>query len=126
GMSDTVIARFERSAADRLVLDPASRVEFQWPSGERFIRQPSAVHKGGALHFRQDGDRNYLYVGLGDGGSASLPAGSGNAQHPGSLLGKFLRLDVDGEGSDERGYAVPPDNPFVPYQHLGALGEIWS
>lgn len=30
-----------------------------------------------------------------------------------SLLGKVLRIDVNGEGSDGRRYRVPRDNPFV-------------
>ena len=38
------------------------------------------------------------------------------------LLGKVLRIDVRGADAD-RGYAVPPDNPFVGRQ--GARGEIW-
>jgi glucose/arabinose dehydrogenase len=124
GWSDTVIARFTRSA-DPLVLDPASRKDLVFPGNPPtpFIRQPSAVHKGGDLHFGPDGK---LYVGIGDGGSASLPPTEGNAQHPGSLLGKFLRLNVDVPADDARGYSVPADNPFIPYQHLGVLTEIWS
>lgn len=129
GMSDTVIARFTRSA-DPFVLDPASRKDLVFPGNPPtpFIPQPSAVHKGGDLHFRLDGAKHYLYVGLGDGGSASLPPTEGNAQHPGSLLGKFLRLDVDVEDSHPTGYVVPADNPFIPYQQppYGVLGEIWS
>ncbi len=72
-------------------------------------------HNGGQLQFGPDG---YLYMGTGDGGSGGDP--SNNAQNPGVLLGKMLRLDIDG-GTP---YAIPPTNPFV-----GAgnpLDEIWA
>ncbi len=121
GMSDTVISRFRRSI-DPLVLDPASEKPFIWPGGTPYIPQPTAVHKGGDLHFGPDG---YLYVGIGDGGAGSTPAG--NAQHPSSLLGKMLRLDVDLTDASPNGYAVPPDNPFLrPNRPIDALAEIWA
>jgi hypothetical protein len=59
-----------------------------------------------------------LYVGLGDGGSGGDP--EENGQDLGTLLGKILRLDVDGAPP----YEVPPDNPFV--GQGGARGEIWA
>lgn len=55
------------------------------------IEQPYENHNGGHLAFGPDGG---LYVGMGDGGSAGDP--QGHAQNPASLLGKLLRLDVDG------------------------------
>jgi hypothetical protein len=67
------------------------------------------------LAFGPDG---YLYVGLGDGGSAGDP--ENRAQDLGSLLGKLLRIDVDGAAP----YAVPTTNPFV--GRAGARGEIWA
>lgn len=121
GIGDTVIRRYRRSGGDPLVLDPSSGFDFMWPGGLRHIVQRSTVHRGGDMHFGADG---YLYVGIGDSGSASLPPAGGHAQHPGSLLGKFLRLEVS--ETDPRGYVVPADNPFIPYQHLGVLPEIWS
>ena len=60
-------------------------------------------HNGGQILFGPDG---YLYVGLGDGGSAGDP--QENAQNTNRLLGKVLRLDVSGAT-----YSAPPDNPFV-------------
>jgi glucose/arabinose dehydrogenase len=55
------------------------------------IEQPWGNHNGGGLEFGPDGK---LYVGTGDGGAAGDPLNSG--QDPKSLLGKMLRLDVDG------------------------------
>lgn len=31
-----------------------------------------------------------------------------------ALLGKVLRIDVDGKSPDGKPYRIPPDNPFVP------------
>lgn len=75
------------------------------------IANPSGVHNGGLMKFGPDGR---LYVGTGEGGD---PA---NAQDPGSLLGKVLRIDVDAGDP----YAVPADNPFV--GRPGARGEVWA
>jgi len=94
---DTVIARFSVSPDDPGLALPASELQLLR------ISQPYANHNGGAVEFGPDG---YLYLGLGDGGSAGDP--QGNGQSLATLLGKILRLDVDrGEP-----YAVPPDNPF--------------
>lgn len=87
------------------------------------IDQPPGFtnHKGGWLGFGRDG---FLYAALGDGGSAGDPFN--NAQNIDSLLGKMLRLDVDGDdfpADAARNYAIPADNPFV-----GVTGsdEIWA
>src|SRR5262249_36641986 len=45
------------------------------------------------------------------------------AQNLGELLGKLLRLDVDG-ADPGRNYRVPPANPFA--GRPGARGEIWA
>ncbi|MEO1623930.1 MAG: PQQ-dependent sugar dehydrogenase [Bacteroidota bacterium] len=79
------------------------------------VRQPAKNHNGGDLAFGPDG---YLYIGLGDGGSAGDPWG--NSQNPLTLLGKMLRIDVD---TDEA-YAIPADNPFAGSDF--ELDEIWA
>jgi glucose/arabinose dehydrogenase len=118
---DTVIARFQRSAADPLAADDNSRLDFLWPSGRRYIEQPFSNHNGGHLAFGPDG---YLYIGMGDGGSGGDPMN--HAQNPQSLLGKMLRVDVAVDDSDRRGYRIPEDNPFVDREPVNALGEIWA
>jgi len=118
---DTVVSRYRRMAGSPLRVDPSTRLDFRWPTGERVIRQPYANHNGGHLAFGLDG---YLYVGLGDGGSANDP--ENRAQDPTTLLGKMLRLDVRVPDSDPTGYRVPFDNPFIGGQPVVALWEIWA
>ena len=82
------------------------------------INQPFANHKGGQLVFGADG---FLYIGLGDGGSAGDP--STTAQNLFSLLGKMLRIGVDPPFTGSLQYAIPADNPFV---GGGGLPEIYA
>ena len=104
---DTVIARYKRSTGNALTADPSTAFPFLF-GGQRFIPQPFANHNGGTLAFGPDG---FLYVGMGDGGSGNDP--QNNAQNPGVLLGKMLRLDVNVSDGDPMGYAIPAGNPFV-------------
>ena len=82
------------------------------------IDQPEANHNGGQLQFGPDG---YLYIGMGDGGGAGDRHGTiGNGQDLDALLGKMLRIDVDGGEP----YAIPASNPFV--DSTDARPEIWA
>ena len=119
---NTVVARFRRSV-DPLVADANSRFDLRWggASGPSFIAQPFANHNGGNLAFGPDG---FLYIGLGDGGSADDPGN--RAQNPNELLGKMLRIDTNVADSDPSGYSVPQDNPFRGGSPVAARPEIWS
>jgi glucose/arabinose dehydrogenase len=113
---EIVIARYAVAAAAPNEADPASaRVVLKAP-------QPFANHNGGWLGFGPDG---FLYVALGDGGAGNDPGN--RAQSLGELLGKLLRLDVDGDdfpADPNRNYAIPATNPFI---HVaGARPEIWA
>ncbi len=96
-----VLARFRVSKDNPDQADPASEEILL-----KFTR-PFWNHDGGTICFGPDG---YLYVALGDGGSANDPYGNG--QNLKQLLAGVLRLDVSHK---ENGllYAIPKDNPFV-------------
>lgn len=101
GPERTIISRFSVSTANPDSADPNS--EFEILS----FRQPYSNHNGGCLKFGTDG---YLYIGVGDGGSAGDP--QGNGQNRRTLLGTILRVDIDNP-SDGRAYGIPLDNPLV-------------
>lgn len=82
------------------------------------VEQPYQNHNGGQIAFGPDGR---LYIGFGDGGLANDP--DGNGQDASTLLGAMLRIDVDGKDPG-RGYAIPPDNPFL--KRKGARPELWA
>ena len=105
---DTVIARYHVSVNPD-VADPGSAAVLLT------VPQPFANHNGGQLQVGPDGN---LYIGMGDGGSGGDPLNNG--QNLGTLLGKILRIDVDGAFP----YAVPPNNPFL--STPGARPEIWA
>jgi glucose/arabinose dehydrogenase len=81
------------------------------------IAQPYANHNGGNLAFGPD---HYLYIGMGDGGSAGDPGN--RAQSVNSRLGKMLRIDVDHHTPTQR-YISPASNPYV---GKAGLDEIWA
>jgi glucose/arabinose dehydrogenase len=67
------------------------------------VPQPAPNHNGGHVAFgANDG---FLYIGFGDGGR------SGNGQDLTTLLGKVLRIDVNG-ATGGLPYRVPADNPY--------------
>jgi glucose/arabinose dehydrogenase len=78
------------------------------------VTQPAANHNGGYISFGDDG---YLYLSLGDGGGGNDVFR--NARNLSTLLGKIIRIDIDGANP----YEIPPDNPYV-----GRSGrdEIWA
>lgn len=111
GQLYTFVSRLRRDAVTGNA-DPASEeVLLQ-------IEQPFDNHNGGQLAFGPDG---YLYIGLGDGGSANDPLNHG--QDLGTLLGSVLRIDVD-RATAPLPYAIPSDNPFV--NQSGRRGEIYA
>ncbi len=89
------------------------------------IDQPQMNHNGGEVLFGNDG---YLYLGLGDGGSANDVAeghpAMGNGQDVTTLLGSVLRIDVDTRTGDLP-YGIPADNPFADGVELPA-GYEWQ
>ncbi|MEZ0335886.1 MAG: sorbosone dehydrogenase family protein, partial [Gemmatimonadales bacterium] len=98
-----------RVSLDPNVADPASELPIL------AVDQPFTNHNGGQVLFGPDG---YLYVMLGDGGSAGDPGDRGQSLR--DLLGSILRIQPLEGG----GYAVPPDNPFVGMPNVRP--EIWS
>ncbi|HKL53479.1 MAG TPA: PQQ-dependent sugar dehydrogenase, partial [Wenzhouxiangellaceae bacterium] len=126
---DTVVAEFSVSADPNVASNTPERIILT-------VSQDFSNHNGGQMRFGADG---YLYLGLGDGGSANDPCNRAQTLDPelietsgsckndpsAALLGKMLRIDVDaptlagtnnlcaaaGDGSAE--YAIPPDNPFA-------------
>lgn len=81
------------------------------------IPQPFTNHNGGWIAFGPDG---FLYIASGDGGSGNDPQGNGQSLN--TLLGKMLRIDVNGMDPGLQ-YAIPPSNPFV---GVAGRDEIWA
>lgn len=106
---DTIVARYQASDDPNIADHTSGEIILS-------IHQPYGNHNGGQLKFGPDG---YLYIGMGDGGSANDP--DGNGQNLDSLLGTLLRIDVDYE---EAAYAIPADNPFIGDDN--ARNEIWA
>jgi len=107
-----------RSRVSRFTLRDDRTID---PGSERTIlelSQPYTNHNGGGIAFGPDG---MLYLGFGDGGSANDPMRYG--QNLNSLLGKFLRIDVNVPDNGTARYAIPADNPFA---GGGGRGEIWA
>ncbi len=81
------------------------------------IAKPYNNHNGGMLAFASGG---YLFMSTGDGGGIG---DSGNrAQSTSSLLGKMLRIDINGTTSTKN-YRIPSSNPYV---GRDGLDEIWQ
>lgn len=95
----TVISEFTASMANANVADTTEKPILT-------IAQPFSNHNGGMMDFGKDG---FLYIGMGDGGSANDPGN--RAQNNEELLGKFLRIDVDTPNGAVP-YSSPSTNPF--------------
>ena len=105
---DTVVARYSASDGSDMADPGTEAVMLRIP-------QPAANHNGGFLLFGPDG---YLWIGTGDGGGAG--AVFPRAQDRSLLLGKMLRVDVQGAVQ----YAIPPNNSFLGIPD--AAPEIWA
>ena len=115
-----VVVQWKVSASNPLVVDPSTRKDL--------IREdhPALNHNGGTIAFGPDGN---LYWALGDGGTANDSGNghivsTGNAQDLSVLMGKVLRIDVNGTNSANGKYGIPADNPFI--NTSGALKEIYA
>lgn len=120
----TIVAEYQAFAGNPDLADAATaRVVLHFD-------QPQTNHNAGWMGFGpNDG---YLYIATGDGGGggdddAGHTVGTGNAQDiTDNLLGKILRVDVDGDdfpADSLRNYAIPATNPFVGLQ---GDDEIWA
>src|SRR5215213_8106088 len=99
--NDVFVTEFHVSKDDPNRADPESeRVLLR-------IAKPFATHSGGTIHFDAEAQ---LLIGVGEGGEYGDPFD--NAQNRFSLLGKMLRIDVDG-GGPRQPYGIPADNPFA-------------
>jgi glucose/arabinose dehydrogenase len=120
------ISEFTVSADTPDAADPASeRLLLQ-------VDQPQGNHNGGTIAFGSDG---YLYIALGDGGSADdndlghvddwyeTNAGGNGQDLAQNLLGSILRIDVDNQGANGEPYAIPADNPFV---GIAGAEAVWA
>ena len=106
---NTAVSRFSVSDSDAARADTGSEIRILQ------IEQPFQNHNGGDLKFGPDG---YLYISSGDGGSGGDPGN--RAQDSTVLLGKILRINVDGNDA----YTIPEDNPFIGDE--SAMDEIWA
>jgi glucose/arabinose dehydrogenase len=72
--------------------------------------KPGYNYEAGHIAFGPDG---YLYIATGDSVRDPATESGKYAQDVNSLLGKILRIDVNGTTDIGQQYLIPPDNPFV-------------
>ena len=131
GSGTTIIARYQANApfATSTTANAASATTVLT------ITQPFSNHNGGWIGFAPNDTEGLLFVGTGDGGSANDPGN--RAQNINDLLGKMLRIDVDGAdnipgnddddgiiGMTQPPYTSPSDNPFA--GPTAGRDEIWA
>jgi glucose/arabinose dehydrogenase len=114
-LTEVIVARYLRH--------PTNANQAVASSAVIIMRAPvSGQHFGGMLAFDVDG---FLYISRGDGGPAGDP--NNRSQSLGVLMGKLLRIDVNGDdfpSDPNRNYAIPAGNPCA--GQAGAAPEIWS
>ena len=117
---DVIIERYTRDATNPERVDPNSGYIIL-----RIAHSAATNHNGGDMKFGSDG---YLYITVGDGGGG-CDSVAHSAQDLNQLLGKLLRIDVDGRdaylGDNFRNYAIPASNPLVGFtgeDEIFALG----
>lgn len=111
----TYISEFKVSAEDPNQADSTSeRVLLA-------VDKPGYNYEAGHLDFGPDG---YLYIATGDSVRDPATEAGQYAQDTFSLLGKILRISVDGEADPAQRYLIPADNPFA--EGVGGLPEIYA
>ena len=83
------------------------------PDSERLVLamdKPGYNYEAGHIAFGPDG---YLYIATGDSVRDPTVEAGKYAQDTASLLGKILRIDVDGISDTGQNYRIPSDNPFL-------------
>lgn len=114
---DGVIAEFSVDPNNRSVANVGSRRDLLV-----FTEDNESNHNGGDITFGADG---FLYIGMGDGGGGNDNHGPiGNGQNLQTLLGKMLRIDVNGRDVNDA-YSIPPNN-LAAQTGQDALPEIWA
>jgi len=113
GITTDRVARYQTQVGNPNAVDPASAVPVI------AINKPAnqTNHNGAKLNFGSDG---MLYFATGDGGSGNDPFNL--AQDGNSLLGKMLRIDIN--GTDSGFYSIPSDNPY--FGNDGIKDAIWA
>lgn len=110
----TYVSEFKISASDPNQAEPNS---------ERVILamdKPGYNYEAGHLGFGPDG---YLYIATGDSIHDPATEAGKYAQDTFSLLGKILRLDVNGMADSDHQYLIPADNPFA---QGGGAPEVYA
>ena len=98
----SVVARYTMNAAGTATVAGSATIVLKFD-------QSQTNHNGGCMYFGTD---EFLYIGTGDGGGGGDQPN--NALNPNLLLGKMLRIDVNGDdfpADVNANYRIPADNP---------------